>query len=185
MPNLPSLPRTTHLGDVIKKFPKGMVHLLALHDALLREDSELTIAERETIAGYVSGLNGCKFCLDAHKLYALAHGAAPDVIDAALADQNAPQVPEKLRPLLALVSKLNTLPVEIDPADVQPSLDAGWSEAAISDAIHICATFNYMNRVIEGFGVNFEHPAGEPSEGELAQRRAGTYSDFAAMLGIA
>ena len=172
MPSLPSLPKTTHLGDAMARFPKGVIPLLHLHDALLRGDSEMSVAERETLAGYVSGLNGCHFCLDAHKLYAQAFGGSAEIIDKALEDVENAVVPQKLKPILKLGAALRTLPVEITPEHTQPVLDAGWSERTVAEVIHIAALFNYMNRIIEGFGVNFEHPPGQPSEAELQTKMA-------------
>ncbi len=54
----PSLSENPHLADVFKKFPEHVRPLLEYHDLLLRGDSPLTIAERELIAAYVSGLVG-------------------------------------------------------------------------------------------------------------------------------
>jgi len=30
---------------------------------------------------------------------------------------------------------------------------AGWSEDALYDAVILCAAFNMMNRIVEGFGI--------------------------------
>ena len=62
MPLFPSLPTPPHLLDVFRAFPAQVRPLLAYHDALLRAESPLTIAERELIAAFVSGLNACNFC---------------------------------------------------------------------------------------------------------------------------
>ncbi len=41
MPFLPSLPETSHLSDLLKKFPRGIPPLMDYHDALLRKSSEV------------------------------------------------------------------------------------------------------------------------------------------------
>ena len=38
-------------------------------------------------------------------------------------------------------------------ADAQRVFDAGWSEEALYHAISVCAIFNFMNRIVEGCGV--------------------------------
>ena len=77
----PSLPEIPHLGDTFKRFPKGLIHLLKYHDVFLREDSELSVAERELIAAYVSGLNKCDFCQTAHDMAARAFGVDQNLLE--------------------------------------------------------------------------------------------------------
>ncbi len=61
----PSLPDNPHLADVYRTFPSQLKPLLDYHDALLRGDSPLSVAQRELIAAFVSGLNACNFCFGA------------------------------------------------------------------------------------------------------------------------
>ena len=44
------------------------------HDRLMRDHSPLTVAERELIAAYVSGLNACTYCYGSHVIAAGAFG---------------------------------------------------------------------------------------------------------------
>jgi AhpD family alkylhydroperoxidase len=73
MARFPSLPTPTGLEDVFKEYPAGLFPLLELHDVILREDSPLTVAERELIAAFVSGINGCQFCYGSHRAIAEAY----------------------------------------------------------------------------------------------------------------
>lgn len=159
MPFLPSLPRTSHLSDLFKKFPRGLSPLLEYHDAILRSDGELTKAERELIATYTSSLNACTFCCGAHKIYAEAFGIDRAMIHAMVADLDSVQGLDKLKPILRYVKKMNFLPSKIVQADAQAVFDAGWTEEALYEAIQVCALFNMMNRIIEGAGVNFDYAA--------------------------
>ena len=59
MTYLPSLPDDAVLLDVFRAYPATSRPLLEYHQALLRGPSPLTVAERELIAAYVSGLNAC------------------------------------------------------------------------------------------------------------------------------
>lgn len=184
MPLFPSLPERPHLSDVFKAFPDQLRPLLAYHDALLRGESPLSVAERELIAAYISGLNACNFCFGAHKLYARAFGIEDAVIDALVADLETAPVDDKLKPLLRYVAKLKELPPHLTDADAQAVYDAGWSERALYDAVQVAALFHLMNRIIEGTGVSFDYAANPPSDEEMEARKTRTYSDFGKMIGL-
>jgi len=82
MPLFPSLGDKPHLSAVFQAFPDAVKPLLQYHDVVLRGESPLSIAERELIATYVSGLNACTFCFGAHKIYAKVFGIEGSLIDA-------------------------------------------------------------------------------------------------------
>jgi hypothetical protein len=58
MSYLPSLPHDATLLAVLRAYPASAGPLLDYHEAVLRGPSPLSVAERELIAAYVSGLNG-------------------------------------------------------------------------------------------------------------------------------
>ncbi len=60
MPNLRSLPDGARLLDVFARYPETTRPLIEYHEVLLRGPSPLSVAERELIAAYVSGLNACR-----------------------------------------------------------------------------------------------------------------------------
>jgi uncharacterized peroxidase-related enzyme len=169
----PSLPDQPQLHDVFKRFPHTAPPLLDYHDRLLRDPSPLTVAERELIAAYVSGLNACNFCHGAHVLAAQAHGMDPDLIEALLADPATAPVDEKLKPILAYVRKLTLTPARIIEADAEMVYAAGWDEQALFDAVSVCALFNMMNRIVEGSGVKVDPRLRSPEEVEARLRRMG------------
>lgn len=184
MPLFPSLPENPHLADVFKAFPEQVKPLLEYHDALLRGDSPLTVAERELIAAFVSGLNACDFCFGAHKIYAHVFGIEEWLVDALVADIDRAPVDEKLKPLLRYVAKLKDLPPRLTEGDAQSVYVAGWSERALYDAVQVAALFNFMNRIIEGTGVTFDYAAHPLSDEELEARKASSYADFGKNLGV-
>ncbi len=151
---LPSLPDPTNLGDVLKAFSKGVPELLAYHDAILRGPSPLKIAERELIAAYVSGLNACRFCYNAHTVYAERFGIAPEVFESTLAHIDTAPVEARMKPLLRLAKKLTERPDSVTSQDHAAIIAAGWPEDAVADVIFVTALFNFMNRVVSGFGVD-------------------------------
>lgn len=182
---LPSLPEPAHLMDLYARFPHNVRPLMDYIDGVLRGEGELSVGERELIATYVSALNACTFCTGAHRVYAEVFGIAPALIDALIADPKTAPVDEKLRPVLAYVAKLNHLPSRLLEGDAKAVYDAGWSEAALYEAVQVCALFNMMNRIIEGTGVNFDYacaPEGHPAAGSTPEDQAASYRQIGAMI---
>ena len=184
MPYFPSLPDTPHLSDVFKQFPDQVKPLLEYHDLLLRGDSPLSVAERELIATFVSGLNACAFCFGAHRIYANVFGVSDQIIDALMEDIDTAPVDERMKPILHYVEKLMTLPTKLVRKDAEAVYAARWPERALYDAIQICALFNFMNRIIEGTGVTFDYADNPPSDSDLEMRKTRSYSDFGKMIGL-
>ena len=180
----PSLPESPHLSDVFCAFPQHIKPLLEYHDVLLRAESPLSIAERELLAAFVSGLNACTFCFGAHKLYANAFGITDDLIEPLLDNIDAAPIDEKLKPLLHYIKKLNQLPTGLTAADAEAVYAAGWDERALYDAVQICGLFNLMNRIIEGTGVTFDYASHPPTTEQLEKRTTAQYVDFADEIGI-
>lgn len=147
------LPDPPDLADVFRAYPRGVEPLLAYHDILLRGESPLSVAERELIAAYVSGLNACRFCLGSHSIIAETFGIPPARIEALLADPDSADIEPALRPLLRYVEKLTREPASVRAADREAVFAAGWSERALHDAVAVCALFNFMNRLVEGMAV--------------------------------
>lgn len=156
MSNLPSQPAPLSLLEVFRRFPATARPLIAYHEALMRGPSELSVSERELIAAYVSGLNACSYCHGVHASTAEAFGVPPATLSAALEDLETAPVDGKLRPILAFAGRLTREPSRVRPQDVDAVYAAGWSEAALHDAVSVCALFNMMNRLVDGLGVSAE-----------------------------
>lgn len=180
----PSLPPRAHLEHLFRAFPKGAAPLMALHDALLRQDdSQLSKGERELIAAYVSGLNTCQSCFGAHRTMALAFGIDPVLIDQLMADPETADLPERLRPLLAFASKVTHRDTVL-PADTQAIFDAGWSESTLHEVLMITCLYNFMNRLVEGAELSPKLSYERPSAGGLEARRNGTYLEWGKQAGF-
>lgn len=183
MPFLRSLPEPAHLADLFTRFPGNVAPLMDYADGVLRGDGALSIGERELIATYVSALNACTFCTGSHRVYAEVFGIDGAVIDALVADPDTAPVDDRLRPVLAYVRKLNTLPSRMVQADVDAILEAGWSERAVVDAAQVSGLFNLMNRLIEGTGVDFDYaddPGRHPALGGRPEDHQHSYARFGA-----
>lgn len=184
MSNFPSLTDNAHLRDVFKRFPKGAKPLLALHDALLREPGEIPIGQRELIAAYGSGLNKCRFCFGAHKVMATVFGIDPELFDALFEDIDTAPVEPGLRALLKFVGKRTIDPSKVSSKDSREVLAAGWSEEALYDAIAICSLYCFMNRIVEGAGIEPRPEYMAPDKDALKQRHEGTYSEWGRREGL-
>jgi uncharacterized peroxidase-related enzyme len=148
-----AIPENPDLSDVFKAFPHGVSELLAFHDIYLRQDSPLSVADRELIAAYVSGLNACRFCFGAHTMIAKTFGIDEILIMKILDDIDTSPLDQLLKPLFCYLKVLTENPSKCTIEGRQSVLDAGLSERALHDAIVICALFNFMNRLVEGHNV--------------------------------
>ena len=152
----PSLPEGHQLGDVFQRFPHSVMPLLEYHDRVLRDPSPLTVAERELIAAYVSGLNACTYCHGSHVLAASAFGIDPALFEGLISDLESSAVDARLKPVLAYVRKLTLTPARMTSGDANAVFDAGWDEQALFDAVSVCGLFNLMNRIVEGTGTRLD-----------------------------
>ena len=170
----PSLGDDPQLLDVFRLFPDTVPPLLDYHDRLLRDLSPLTVAERELIAAYVSGLNACSFCHGAHAIAASVYGVDESLFEALMSDVASAPVDERLKPILAFVAKLTRTPAMMTPADADKVYEAGWSERALFDAISVCALFNMMNRIVMGCGIHGDPRLRDAFEVEQRRKRMGS-----------
>ena len=185
MARYPSLDHTGHLEALFRRFPRGVKPLLELHDAIMRDASDLDVATRELIAAYVSGLNACAFCYGAHKTMAQAFGVDPHLVETLV--QSGPEVAgvdEQLIPLLAYVRQITIDPSKTTDAQADAVYAAGWSEDALYDAVGTAALYAYMNRILDGAGITPKPIFAHPSEAELSARRSGGYVGWGRKAGL-
>lgn len=141
------------VSQILLCYPAQAGMLGALTEHLMRDaDSAFTVAERELIAAYVSGVNACTFCAGTHEAAAEALGVAPDLFPALLADVDSAPVTDRLKPVLHYVRKLTLTPTRMVQADADAVFAAGWEERDFHLAILICGLFNLYNRMLEGYG---------------------------------
>lgn len=150
---LKSLGDAPHLYEVMKKYPDFAIPVFRLHDVLLRGDKPFTVAERELIFAYVSGLNACSFCYRGHVVAAELWGVEPGLMDRIMADPDTAPISPKLRAMLRFVKKLTETPGRMAQADADAVYAAGWEEDALFAAVAIAALTALMNRIADGTGV--------------------------------
>ena len=153
MPFIESLPDNAKLAELFKPRGKYYTPLLQFVETVMRGDSELSPGEREMIAGYVSHLNGCRYCEGGHREAAVTLGIDPAVFDELKDDIETAAIDERMKPILRFARRLTQAPESVSQADADAITAAGWSELTLSDVVNVCAIFNYFNRLVEGHGI--------------------------------
>jgi uncharacterized peroxidase-related enzyme len=92
-----------------------------------------------------------------------------ELVDHVLRDLESSPLSEKENALLRFVGKVNHNSPAISPADIQDLYSAGWDDAAIYDAITVCALFNFYNRWIDASGV---HPMSDEAHRKFGEATA-------------
>ena len=127
--------------------------LMQLAEVLLRGPNSLTPGERELIAAYVSALNDCDYCRDAHSATAAAQ--LPDghsLVDQVLADPSTAPIADKLRALLRIAAATRRDGREVTAALVKDARAAGATDVEIHDTVLIAAAFSMFTRYVDGLG---------------------------------
>ncbi len=170
-----SLPATANVGDVFNLNPAVREGFMDFTRAVMRGDSPLTPAQRETIAAFTSALNSCQYCFGGHSAIAARFGIELSVFDKLMDDIDLAPVEEKFKPILRFVRKLTLEPYKMVQADTDAVLAAGWDERALHDAILVCCRFNFMNRLTLGHGLE-----ADPAQFEERAKRIEHSEDYAA-----
>jgi uncharacterized peroxidase-related enzyme len=147
------LPAGKGVRAVYAHRPEIWEPFLTFTHALMRGPGPLELVDRELIAAFVSGLNGCAYCYGAHGATAEAFGVAPELLEALIADVETAELDEARRALLRFVRKATVDPTRIAQPDVDRVLGAGWSENALHDAIAIAGRYAMVNRVCMAHGI--------------------------------
>jgi len=185
MSHFPSLKEGDYLEALFKRFPAGVRPLLEMHDAIMRAPSDLSVGERELISAYVSGLNACQFCFGAHKAMAQAFGYEQDFVDTLVNDgPEAAGVEAKMIPLLDYVHQLTKEPSKTRTSQAEAVYAAGWSEDVLYIAVQVCALYSYMNRILDGAGLEPKALFADPGTDELEARRNSTYMGWGQKAGL-
>ncbi|MFM9034271.1 MAG: carboxymuconolactone decarboxylase family protein [Mycobacterium sp.] len=133
--------------------PQTAGPLFDLAEVLLRGESTLSRGEREMIAAYVSRLNQCRFCHNAHATFAaLQLDEGGEVVEAALRDPDTAPISPKLRALLAVAALVAQSGLAVTEEAVQAARGQGATDLEIHDTVLIAAAFCMFNRYVDGLG---------------------------------
>ncbi|MBL0743482.1 carboxymuconolactone decarboxylase family protein [Chryseolinea lacunae] len=133
--------------------PETARPLNELAEVLLRSDNSLSRGDRELIATYVSSLNDCFFCQNAHGGLA-QHYLQCDMkfVDDVKKDYAAMPLSDKLKSLLAIAGSVQKGGKNVTPAQIENARSHGATDREIHDTVLIAAAFCMFNRYVDGLG---------------------------------
>ena len=151
--------------------PETAKPLNELAEVLLRSDNSLTRGERELIATYVSSLNDCFFCQNAHGGIA-QHYMQCDMafIDAVKVNYNETPISDKLKALLAIAESVQKGGKQVTATQVEKARSQGATDREIHDTVLIAAAFCMFNRYVDGLATT--QPRDEATYRERGKRIA-------------
>ena len=131
--------------------PKMGQPLNELTEVLLRSDNSLSRGERELIAAFVSSLNDCFFCQQAHGNVAQYYlECDPAFIEAVNKDFISSGVSDKMKVLLWIAASVQKGGKYVTQDQVDTAKGLGVTDEEIHDTILIAAAFCMFNRYVDG-----------------------------------
>ena len=158
--------------------PETAQPLNNLAEVLLRGDNTLGRGDRELIATYVSYLNDCFFCQNAHGGIA-QHYLRCDLnfIDGIKENYRTSPIPDKLKALLAIAASVQKGGKNVTVEEVEEARNLGATDTEIHDTVLISAAFCMFNRYVDGLGTSA--PQDRNFYVERGKQRAGEgYANF-------
>lgn len=135
--------------------PETAQPLNNLAEILLRGDNTLSRGDRELIATYVSYLNDCFFCQNAHGGIA-QHYLQCDLnfIDGVKENYRTSPISDKLKALLAIAASVQKGGKNVAVEEVDQARQLGATDTEIHDTVLISAAFCMFNRYVDGLGTS-------------------------------
>ncbi|PZR41548.1 MAG: carboxymuconolactone decarboxylase [Azospira oryzae] len=133
--------------------PETAKPLNALAEILLRRENSLSRGDRELMATYVSSLNDCFFCQNAHGGIA-QHYLQCDMafIDQVKKDYESMPLSDKLKALLSIAGSVQKGGQHVTSAQIEKAKARGATDMEIHDTVLIAAAFCMFNRYVDGLG---------------------------------
>jgi uncharacterized peroxidase-related enzyme len=133
--------------------PETAKPLNELAEVLLRSDSTLSRGDRELIATFVSSLNDCFFCQNAHGGIA-QHYLQCDMafIDQVKSNFNLTTISAKLKALLSIAESVQRGGKNVTSSQIEKAKSLGATDLEIHDTVLIAAAFCMFNRYVDGLG---------------------------------
>ncbi|MEI9922023.1 MAG: peroxidase-related enzyme [Bacteroidota bacterium] len=158
--------------------PETAKHLNDLAEVLLRSENSLSRGDRELIATYVSYLNDCFFCQNAHGGLT-QHYLQCDMptLDRIKFDPQSASISDKMKSLLAIAASVQKGGKNVTQSQVDRAKELGATDREIHDTVLIAASFCMFNRYVDGLGT--WAPTDRTFYVERAPRRAEEgYADY-------
>ena len=128
---------------------------------LMIDDHKLSRSTKELIAAYVSKINSCAYCVDAHSAMVMAQGFTEEQVKSILEDvSGSPLLDAKTKQLLQYAEKATRHAYKITEEDVQRLHKVGCSDEEVLEGTLVVSLFNFMDRVADALGVPVENFVG-------------------------
>lgn len=176
MPHLSYAAGFQGVADAFLRSPKRYLPFLEFLRNVMEDESELSKPDRETIALYVSKLNGCGYCVGSHGAVLKSYGIDAADRDSALEGRS--ERP-RLQAALTFAGKLTKAPHEVSLLDVEALKSAGWSEQAVEDITCVVSVFGFLNRFVDGLGIEGTSDAFARAGSMVAEKGYGPLVDMA------
>ncbi|MEP7196973.1 MAG: carboxymuconolactone decarboxylase family protein [Saprospiraceae bacterium] len=125
--------------------------LYELAQVILREESPLSIAERELIAAFVSRQNECIFCTNSHAASArVLYESEEGLVDFALNDYQNSTLSDKMKSLLKISECVAKDARTVSNEIIEEARKNGAQDREIHDTVLIAASFCMFNRYVDG-----------------------------------
>jgi uncharacterized peroxidase-related enzyme len=139
--------------------PPLLKSMMDFAETLLFVDGLLLRRHKEMIATLISSRNGCPYCADSHGTFLRALGGSDEVLCALQTSTlDSASLSTAEQALLRFALLVNEDSQSITHADIETTMQAGWTEAQVAEAVHIAALFATFNRVANAFGLPSPHP---------------------------
>jgi len=127
-----------------------------LAEILLRDDrNTLSRGERELIASYVSYLNDCFFCQNAHGGIAQHYLQCDyNFIEQINTDFQKTSISDKLKALLIIARSVQFGGKNVTSEQIETAKNSGANDKEIHDTVLISAFFCMCNRYVDGLNTN-------------------------------
>ncbi len=132
--------------------PKLIEGHKAFANVVLREGT-LPSVIKEQIMVVVSGINSSSYCIAAHMELLRKFGVEKALGRKLATDYTSAPVGAREKALFRFADKLTRRPSDIERADADAVLQAGWDETALLETVLTVAWANFVNRVAFGLGL--------------------------------
>lgn len=133
---------------------------LNLAHEIMHPKSAFDPLTKELLGAYVSKKFGCSFCYLGHLETAMAIGG-----EEVRSFVDRPTL--EFSPIFELADKV--IANQITEDDLELFLKLGYSEKHFEDVVLVCALFGFANRMVTGFGIEYNAQRDEKSSRYLAQ----------------
>ena len=134
--------------------PDALKQHLALYQTLLFQHSPLSRADRELLAVVISSANNCAYCIIHHR-EALAHQTSEEFARQVAENPDEADLNDAQRAMIDYAVKLTQDVTSMKEEDVDELREAGFTDRTILDINLITSYFNFVNRIAEGLGVEY------------------------------